>query len=160
MPGGCDQEDRCQIRHEHGKHMLQAERDALPERDGRVETGQRFEGDGPLPLFLGDFRLGFTLVALQLGGDECAFLIFIRAHVGVGCGGVGVVAHSSAVSLFFYCSLCSSIPKRIHAYQRDRRRYACIRCGTGNRLQPVCCVLSVAEFDRPGLGIHRFHDGQ
>ena len=27
-----------------------------------------------LPLFLGDFRLGFTLVALQLGGDECAFL--------------------------------------------------------------------------------------
>lgn len=95
-------------------------------------------------------------------GDECTFLIFLRARVGVRCGGVGVVAHSSAVSLFFffYCSLCSSIPKRIHAYQRDRRRYACIRCGTGNRLQPVCCVLSVAEFDRPGLGIHRFHDGQ
>ena len=43
--GGGDDEDRRQVGHEHGHDVLQTERDAAPERDGRIQTAQGLERD-------------------------------------------------------------------------------------------------------------------
>ena len=52
LRGRGDDEDRGEVRHEHGHHMLQAERNALPEGYWRVQRRQRLKGYGMIGFLL------------------------------------------------------------------------------------------------------------
>ena len=64
LGGRGHREDRREIRHEHGHDVLQAERNALPERHRCVKTAQRLKRHAFLVSFAFVFFFGFLCVLL------------------------------------------------------------------------------------------------
>ena len=78
---GRDDEDRGEVRHEHRHHMLQAERNSLPERHRGIQGGQRLHGNAAFLFLLSHCFLSFLTYGLW---ENC-----IRRITGQHAGGFG-----------------------------------------------------------------------
>ena len=78
LGGRGHQEDRREIRHEHGHDVLQAERNALPERHRCVKTAQRLKRHAFFHVFC--LRL-FSVFSMFFSSLNCYILSYNRLSV-------------------------------------------------------------------------------